>query len=456
MFLKIAIIGRPNTGKSTLFNRLVGKKLALVDDQPGVTRDRREGEAKLGDLKFTVIDTAGLEEAAPDALETRMRGQTNKAIEEADICLFVVDIRNGLTTEDEKFGAALRASGKPVILVANKAEGNIADTVYEAYGLGLGEPVAISAEHGEGMGDLYGALQPLFDALGDAGEDAEAYEWDDPLKPLRIAIVGRPNAGKSTLVNYMIDEDRLLTGPEAGITRDTISVDWTWKGEDRDWPVKLFDTAGMRRRAKVVGKLEKLSVADTLRAIRFAEVVVVMFDATQALEKQDLQIVDLAVREGRAVVLAASKWDLVDHRDEAFRVLKEKTARLLPQISGVPIVCLSGLTGRNVDRLMPTVTKVYVDWNARVKTSDLNTWLADALQRHPPPAAKGRRIKIRYIAQTKSRPPTFVAQCQRAEELPESYRRYLVNGIREAFGIDAVPIRLWFNRQENPYDKKDG
>ncbi|MGV6801868.1 MAG: ribosome biogenesis GTPase Der [bacterium] len=454
MTLKIAIIGRPNTGKSTLFNRLVGKKLALVDDQPGVTRDRREGEGKLGDLKFTVIDTAGLEEAAPNALESRMRGQTNKAVADADICLFVVDIRTGLTAEDEKFGSLLRASGNPVILVANKAEGKIAENVYETYRLGLGDPVAISAEHGEGMGDLYAALQPLVDQLGKEEVDQSGLEWDNPLKPLRIAIVGRPNAGKSTLVNQMLGEDRLLTGPEAGITRDTISVDWTWRSDSRDWPVKLFDTAGMRKRTKVTQKLEKLSVADSLRAIRFAEVVIIMFDATQPLEKQDLQIADLAIREGRAVVLVANKWDMIADRDEAFRRLKEMAGRLLPQIPRAPVICLSALTGRNLERLMPAVTKVYTDWNAKVKTSDLNRWLADAVSRHPPPAAKGRRIKIRYIAQTKTRPPTFVAQCQRSDELPESYRRYLINSIRDAFDLPATPIRLLMNVQENPYDKK--
>jgi GTP-binding protein len=454
MPVKVAIIGRPNVGKSTLFNRLVGKKLALVHDQPGVTRDRREGDGKLGDLKFTIIDTAGLEEAAPDALQTRMSAQTNVAIEEADICLFMVDVRAGITTEDEKFGAMLRASNRPVVLVANKAEGKDAqEGTYEAYGLGLGDPVAISAEHNEGMGDLYAAMQPIFDKIDHEDETDEALEWDDPLKPLRLAIIGRPNAGKSTLVNTLLQQDRVLTGPEAGITRDTISVDWTWKAEDRDWPVKLYDTAGMRKRAKVVEKLEKLSVSDGLRAIKFAEVVAVMIDANIPLEKQDLQIADLAIREGRAVVLVMNKWDAVENRQEAFPILKEKVGRLLPQAPGVPIICLSALTGKNIDRLMPAVTKVYIDWNAKVKTSDLNVWLQDAVARHPPPAAKGRRIKIKYIAQTKTRPPTFVAQCQRAEELPESYRRYLVNSLREAFDIPAVPIRLILNRQKNPYDQ---
>ncbi|MCI5045156.1 MAG: ribosome biogenesis GTPase Der [Aquisalinus sp.] len=456
MPFKIAIIGRPNVGKSTLFNRLAGKKLALVDDQPGVTRDRREADGKLADLKFKIIDTAGLEEAAADALETRMMAQTRVAIEEADVCLFMIDARSGVTPEDEKFAAMVRQSNKPIILLANKAEGGAGtDGVYEAYSLGIGEPVPISAEHNEGMGDLYAALQAQADALNENDTDDEAFAWDDPLKPLRVAIVGRPNAGKSTLVNQLIGQDRLLTGPEAGITRDSISVDWTWQAPERTWPVKLFDTAGMRKRAKVQEKLEKLSVSDGIRAVKFAEVVVVLFDACAPLEKQDLQIADLAIREGRAVVMAANKWDMIEDRDKAARDLREMVGRLLPQAPGVPIVFLSALTGRSVEKLMPAVTRVYVDWNAKVKTSDLNVWLQDAVQRHPPPAVSGRRIRIKYIAQTRTRPPTFVAQCQRADELPESYRRYLVNGIREAFDLPAVPVRLYLNKQKNPYVKDD-
>ncbi len=454
MSLKIAIIGRPNVGKSTLFNRFVGKKLALVDDQPGVTRDRREGEGRLGALKFTVIDTAGLENAAPEALEARMLAQTKVAIEEAHICLFMVDARAGITLEDEKFGAMLRTSGKPIVLVANKTEGiKSNDGIYESYGLGLGEPVAIAAEHNVGMGDLYSAISTIADTLEVNQTDDENFNWDDPLKPLRVAIIGRPNAGKSTLINQLVGHDRLLTGPEAGITRDAISVDWTWKSAERDWHVKLFDTAGMRKRAKIQEKLEKLSVADGIRAIRFAEVVTVLIDACAPLEKQDLQIADLALREGRAVVLAVNKWDVIEDRAEAFPEIKEKVARLLPQAPGLPIVCLSALTGRSVEKLMPAITSVYEDWNAKIKTSDLNVWLQDAVHRHPPPAAKGRRIRIKYIAQTKTRPPTFVAQCQRAEELPESYRRYLINGIREAFDLPAVPVRLYLNKQKNPYAK---
>ena len=430
MPVKIALVGRPNVGKSTLFNRLVGKRLALVDDTPGVTRDRREGEARLGDLSFTAIDTPGLEEAPEAALEGRMRKQTDIAVAEAAVCLFLIDARAGVTPLDKTFAQILRASGKPVILLANKAEGSAGEAgLYDAYALGAGEPIAISAEHGEGMGELYTALEPF---LSEAQDDApeEDAEWDDPLKPLRVAIVGRPNAGKSTLVNKLIGENRLLTGPEAGITRDSISVEWQWQGPDRVWPVKLFDTAGMRKKAKVQSKLEKLSVADALRAIKFAEVVVLLLDAEHPFDKQDLQIADLALREGRALVIAVNKWDLIEDRDSRMRELKEMAARLLPQAPDVPIAPFSALTGAGLNRLMPAVVKVYIDWNARVKTPELNDWLQEALHRHAPPAVSGQRIKIRYIAQTKTRPPTFVAQCTRAEDLPDAFKRYLVNGIR--------------------------
>ena len=453
MSVKIALIGRPNVGKSTLFNRLVGKRLAIVDDTPGVTRDRREGAAKLGDLDFTVIDTPGLEEAPDAALEGRMRLQSEAAIAEAAACLFLIDARAGVTPLDRTFADFLRATGKPVILLANKSESRASESgVYDAYALGLGEPIPVSAEHGEGMGELYNALEPFL--ADQEPEDEDALDWDNPLKPLRVAIVGRPNAGKSTLVNRIIGEDRLLTGPEAGITRDSISVEWTWKGRDRNWPVKLFDTAGMRKKAKVQSKLEKLSVADSLRAIQFAEVVVLLVDAEAPLEKQDLQIADLALREGRALVVAVNKWDLVEDRDAAMRALREKVDRLLPQAPGLPIVPLSALTGAGLNKLMPAATGVYVDWNARVKTPDLNDWLREAVSRHAPPAVSGQRIKLRYIAQTKTRPPTFVAQCTRAEDLPESYRRYLVNGIRDAFDIKATPIRLILKKPDNPYAKE--
>jgi GTP-binding protein len=454
MLRKIAIVGRPNVGKSTLFNRLVGKRLALVDDTPGVTRDRREGDARLGDLEFIAVDTPGLEIAPERLLEGRMRMQTDRAIEEAAACIFLIDARAGVTPRDETFASILRAGGKPVILLANKAEGNAGEAgVLDAWSLGLGEPIAFSAEHGEGMGDLYAALEQFLSEESEEETPAPDDEagWDDPLKPLRVAIVGRPNAGKSTLVNRLLGEDRMLTGPEAGITRDSISVEWKWKGENRDWPVKLFDTAGMRKKAKVVSKLEKLSVADALRAIQFAEVVVLLLDAQQPFEKQDLQIADLILREGRALVIAVNKWDLIEDKDKVSKEIREQAERLLPQAPGVPIVFLSAETGRNVERLMPAVTRVYVDWNARVKTSDLNEWLHAATERHTPPAVSGKRIKLRYIAQTKTRPPTFVAQCTRAEDVPASYRRYLVNGIREAFSIPAVPIRLILKNPDNPF-----
>ncbi len=454
MSSKVAIVGRPNVGKSTLFNRLVGRRLALVDDQPGVTRDRREGIGRLGDLDFLIIDTPGLEEAPIEALEGRMRQQTDIAIQEADVCLFLIDSRAGVTPLDQRFADILRSGGKPVVLVANKMEGHGGDAgFYDAYSLGLGEPVGISAEHGEGLGDLYAAMQP-FIFEGDQSKDNDSVEWDDPLKPLRVAIIGRPNAGKSTLINRLIGEERLLTGPEAGITRDSIGIEWQWEDEERNWPIKLFDTAGMRRKAKVQEKLEKLSVADGLRAVIFAEVVVLMFDALTPLEKQELALADLVFREGRALVLAANKWDLVVDRDETFRELREKVDRLLPQVPGVPIIRFSAKTGLGVNGLMPAVTRVYRDWNARVKTPDLNDWLEEATGRHPPPAVSGRRIKFRYIAQTKTRPPTFVVQCSRADAVPESYKRYLINSIREAFAIPAVPIRLILKKQENPYENK--
>ncbi len=456
MSVKVALVGRPNVGKSTLFNRLVGKKLALVDDTPGVTRDRREGTANLGDLTFTAIDTPGLEEAPEEALEGRMRLQTDMAVAESAICLLMIDARVGVTPLDRTFAQILRASGKPVVLLANKSESKASDAgVYDAYELGLGEPVPISGEHGEGMGELYNAIEPFLTEFQEADEDEEL-EWDSPLKPLRVAIVGRPNAGKSTLVNRLIGEDRLLTGPEAGITRDAISVEWRWRSTEREWPIKLFDTAGMRKKAKVQSKLEKLSVSDSLRAIQFAEVVVLLIEAETPFEKQDLQIADLALREGRALVIGVNKWDEVDDRDAKLRAITEKAGRLLSQAPDVPIVPLSALTGVGLNKLMPAVTKIYVDWNARVKTSDLNDWLHDALARHNPPAVSGQRIKIRYIAQTKTRPPTFVAQCTRAEDLPTAYKRYLVNGIRDAFGIKAVPIRLILKKPENPYVKDKG
>ena len=455
MTIKVALVGRPNVGKSTLFNRLVGKKLALVDDTPGVTRDRREGEGRLGDLRFTVIDTPGLEEAPEAALEGRMRKQTDRAIEEADICLFIVDARAGITPLDQTFGRILRGSGKPVILCANKSERKDSDAgLYDAYSLGLGEPIGISAEHGEGMAELCSQMIPHFPDEDEDQEDDGESAFTNPLKPLRVAIVGRPNAGKSTLINHLLGEERLLTGPEAGITRDSIGVEWTWADKERDWPVKLYDTAGMRKRTKVQSKLEKLSVSDSLRAIQFAEVVVLLTDVQTPFEKQDLQIADLALREGRALIIGVNKWDLVEDGDATINIIREKINRLLPQAPDIPILPISALNGRGLRKLMPSIIKVYVDWNARVKTPDLNDWLREAVARHAPPAVSGQRIKLRYIAQTKTRPPTFVAQCTRAEDVPEHYRRYLINGIRDAFDIKAVPIRLILKKPNNPFERK--
>ncbi|WP_425088471.1 ribosome biogenesis GTPase Der [Stappia sp.] len=469
----IAIIGRPNVGKSTLFNRLVGKRLALVDDTPGVTRDRRAGDARLGDLRFTILDTAGLEEADARTLEGRMRAQTEEAIADADAVIFVVDARAGITPSDSHFANLLRRTETPVILVANKAEGRAGEPgLYEAFGLGFGEPIALSAEHGEGLSDLYDALLPIVDAA-DAVDAASELEAVDNLdvnvdidpdaeeedkgpaagtkeKPLRVAVVGRPNAGKSTLINRLLGEERLLTGPEAGITRDSISVDWIW----RDRHVKLFDTAGIRRKARVQEKLEKLSVADALRAIIFAEVVIVTLDATMSFEKQDLQIIELCAREGRAIVIAINKWDLIEDRSEAMQKLNDAAERYLNQIRGVQIVTLSGLHGRGLDKLFEAAFKAYDMWNRRISTSRLNRWLDGVLVHHPPPAVAGRRVKLRYITQAKARPPHFIVFCSRPEALPESYTRYLVNGLRERFEMPGTPIRLSYRKGENPYAAK--
>jgi GTPase len=443
--IRVAIVGRPNVGKSTLFNRLVGQRLALVDDQPGVTRDRREGDARIGNLDFLAIDTAGLDDAGPETLAGRMRAQTEAAIADADLSLFLIDARAGITPLDAHFADMLRKSGKPVVLLANKSEGRAAEAgLLEAYSLGLGEPLAISAEHGEGIGDLHDAI------LAHTGDDASSGEDDDeegPGKPIRIAIVGRPNAGKSTLINRMIGEDRLLTGPEAGITRDSIAVDWRWR--DRDF--RLFDTAGLRRKARVEGKLEKLSVGDALRAIRFAEIVVLVIDANSPFEKQDLQIADLIESEGRAIVIAVDKWDLVDDRQRAFASLRERAERLLPQIRGVTLVPVSGLTGEGIDRLMEQALSAYNIWNRRLPTAKLNRWIEKIIERHPPPAVSGRRIKVRYLTQAKARPPSFVAFCSRPEALPDAWRRYLVNAIREDFKLPGTPIRLTMRKGENPY-----
>jgi GTP-binding protein len=443
--LRVAIVGRPNVGKSTLFNRLIGRRLALVDDRPGVTRDRREGEARIGDLEFIAVDTAGLDDAAPETLAGRMRAQTEEAARSADLSLFVIDARAGVTPLDSHFAEILRAMGRPVVLVANKAESRAGDAgILDAYSLGLGDPVAISAEHGEGMGGLQDAI---IAAAPGAGEEQDE-EADDPSKPVLVAIVGRPNAGKSTLVNRLIGEERMLTGPEAGITRDAISVDWTW----RDRAFRLVDTAGMRRKARVEEKLEKLAVGDTLRAIRFAEVVVLVLDATMPFEKQDLQIASLIESEGRALVIALDKWDLIDDRQKFLPALRKDADRLLPQVRGAPLVPVSGLTGEGLDRLMEAVTRAHAVWNRRLPTAKLNRWLLAMVERHPPPAVSGRSIKLRYLTQNKARPPTFIAFCSRPEALPEAYKRYLVNALRDDFELAGVPLRLVLRKGENPYE----
>lgn len=465
MSFTLAIVGRPNVGKSTLFNRLVGKRLALVDNQPGVTRDLREGEGRLADLRFTVIDTAGLEDATDDSLEGRMRRLTERAVDMADVCLFVVDARAGITPVDTLFANLLRKRTKHVLLAANKAEGAAADAgVLEAFSLGLGEPIRLSAEHGEGMTDLYTALMPLADGFAEAEAFAqneapltdvdvsEDVETVQPDKPMQIAVVGRPNAGKSTLINAILGEDRLLTGPEAGITRDAISLQMAWRGS----PVRLFDTAGMRKKAKVQDKLEKLSVSDGLRAVKFAEVVIVLLDAAIPFEQQDLRIADLAEREGRAVVVAVNKWDIESDKQGKLRDLKEAFDRLLPQLRGAPLVTVSAKTGRGLDRLQEAVFKANEVWNRRVTTAQLNRWLGEMIEAHPPPAPGGRRIKLRYMTQAKTRPPGFVVMCSNPDKMPQSYTRYLVNGLRDDFDMPGTPIRLTLRSQadKNPYKDK--
>jgi GTP-binding protein len=439
--VKIAIVGRPNVGKSTLFNRLAGRRLALVDDRPGVTRDRRFGTGRLGDLDLELIDTAGFEDVTDESLEARMRRQTERALDEAEVVLFVFDAREGVTPLDAAFGALLRRRGKPVVLIANKSEGRAGDAgALEAFGLGFGEAVPLSAEHGEGLSELFEAIDAARPAAG--ADEAEPGET-----PLRIAIVGRPNAGKSTLVNSLIGEDRLLTGPEAGITRDAIPVDWDWDGR----PVRLVDTAGLRRKARVNEALEKLSTQDAIRAITFAEVVILVMDATHPFETQDLQIADLVEREGRALVFALAKWDLVEEAGERLQACQETADRMLPQLRGTPLVALSAETGLGMQRLMPAVAKAHADWSTKVKTSDLNEWLRLAVERHPPPMVNGRRIRPKYIAQTKARPPTFVMFANRAAAMPDSYRRYLINSIRQSFDLPGTPIRVTIKSGANPY-----
>ncbi len=474
MSFTLAIVGRPNVGKSTLFNRLVGRKLALVDDQPGVTRDLREGAARLGDLRFTVIDSAGLEEATDDSLQGRMRRLTERAVEMADICLFMIDARMGVMPADEVFAQILRKKNAHVILAANKAEGRAADAgVYEAFGLGLGEPIRLSAEHGEGMNELLEVLTPLADAFAEkaAAEAAlvaeqapevdvdvdEDDEEDAPrvptkLKPLQIAVVGRPNAGKSTLINKILGEERLLTGPEAGITRDAISVVTDWEGV----PTRIFDTAGMRKKARIVDKLEKMSVSDGLRAVRFAEVVVLLLDVDIPFEIQDLRLADLAEREGRAVVIAVNKWDLEAEKQDKLKELKEKFERLLPQLKGAPLVAVSAKTGKGLDKLAEAVLRAHTVWNRRITTAQLNRWLMGMTEAHPPPAPGGRRIRMRYATQVKTRPPGFIVMTTHPDLVPESYNRYLVNGLRATFDMPGTPIRLTLRDQssKNPFKNR--
>jgi GTPase len=446
MSFAVAILGRPNVGKSTLFNRLVGSRAALVNDTPGLTRDRREGDARIADLGFRAIDTAGLEEAVPGSLNARMQAQTERALAEADVALLVIDARDGVTEADRHFAGWLRRAGKPVVLVANKTEGrSTLAGVGEAYRLGLGDPVPISAEHGEGLAELYERLAPFSREIPPQNETKTTAQ-----RPLHLAIVGRPNVGKSTLVNRLVGEQRLVTGPEAGITRDAIAIDWKWRGR----AIRLVDTAGMRRRPRVDGRIEQLSVGDALRTIRFAETVVVVLDALQPLERQDLTIARLVADEGRALVLAATKWDAVPDQAASLKAMRERLPITLPQLCGIALVPVSGLTGHGLDAMMAAVGAADAVWNRRIPTPELNRWLAAAQERNPPPLAAGRRLRLRYITQANIRPPTFTLFASKPSELPDSYRRYLVNGLRETFDLSGTPIRLMLRRGKNPYDNR--
>ena len=452
----VAIIGRPNVGKSTLFNRLVGKKLALVDDRPGVTRDRREGEAELLGLVFRIVDTAGFEEDDVATLPGRMRQQTEAAVADADVALFLIDSRAGVTPLDATIARWLRSSETPIVLLANKAEGRAGDSgIGEAYALGLGDPVPFSAEHGEGLVDLFESLRPYLERdEEDAPEPEEGeLEGEAPTGPLKLAIVGRPNAGKSTLVNRMLGEERMITGPEAGITRDSIAIEWLWRepgGEDR--PVRLIDTAGLRRKAKVEDKLERLSAADTQRAIDFAEVVVLLLDATRGLEAQDLRIASQVLEEGRALIVAISKWDVAENPPSLFQGIRHALDEGLAQVKGVPVLTVSGETGRGIDQLVGAAFAIREEWSRRIGTAQLNRWFERAIEANPPPAPGGRRIKLRYMTQARSRPPSFVLFGTRVDQLPESYRRYLVNGLRRDLGFGSVPVRLTLRAPKNPFD----
>jgi GTP-binding protein len=449
MNFRLAILGRPNVGKSTLFNRLCGSRAAIVDTTPGVTRDRRFGNASLGDLRFEVIDTAGFEKTPEGKTESAMQKQTHVAISDADAVLLVVDARAGITPIDRHFADLLQKLAIPVLLVANKCEGKIGITgLYEGFELGFGEPIGISAEHGEGLADLYEVIQPLISLKECTGEETNDF-LDKDSSPLHMAIVGRPNVGKSTLLNSLLKEDRVITGPEPGVTRDTISVDWDWQGER----IKLFDTAGLRRRSRVKEKLEELSGADTLRAIKFAHVAIIVLDGTVMAERQDLTIAEHIVDEGRALIIAVNKWDLVNDRVTALNKLTDRLERSLPQVRRVPIVTMSALTGAGIDQLMLAVKNAFGIWTIRLPTGPLNRWLQDICDQHPPPLSKGRRLRLRYITQVKGRPPTFAVFASRPSDFPESYRRYLVNNLRETFGLDGVPIRLNLRGGKNPYVK---
>jgi len=472
MTFSVAVIGRPNVGKSTLFNRLTGKRHAIVDDTPGVTRDRREGEGRLAELEFTLIDTAGLEDSYDDSLEGRMRRQTEIALDEADVTLFMIDGRAGLTPLDEHFAGWLRERNAPVLLVVNKCEGKAGLAgLLDSYSLGLGEPIAISSEHGEGLGELYDALKPFSDTAEEqrkqldeltGGEKYDLEQFDDSLedddedegedeidpdRPLKLAIVGRPNVGKSTLVNQLVGSDRMLTGPEAGITRDAIAVRWQYEGR----PVRLVDTAGLRRKSKVRKKLENLSVGDTLRTVRYAEIVILVLDANMPFDKQDLTIARMVAEQGRGLIIVINKWDAVEDRKAALQHVEDKLLTSLTQVKGVPVITCSAKSGKGLNKLLPAVVKLYDTWNKRISTGALNRWLDDMVTAHPPPLASGRRIKLRYMTQAKSRPPTFILFSSRADQLQESYLRYLVNGLREDFNLPGTPIRMLTRKGENPY-----